>query len=217
MEKEVRVSLGNPARKRGYATREFQAPNQTLPGQLVFLPLPTAPPIKAVTPRRVERKPRLPDQKISQDRSIPAPLLPGAGHRGVRFDWDRPPPPRKHQACARRGRAPALAEGEDGGMGRARGAAQPQRPPKQERRRARRRRRDSGARAGACPPATRRGVCEVGEGCRSVGVDGRCKGGGLAAGGCAGGGKTGRGLDVRERMGVGLPWGVSAGEGHVWI
>jgi hypothetical protein len=27
----------------------------------------------------------------------------------------------------------------------------------------------------------------------------------------------GRGLDVREKVGVGLPWGVSAGEGYVWI
>lgn len=47
--------------------------------------------------------------------------------------------------------------------------------------------------------------------------DGRCIGGGLAAGGCAGGDKMGRGLDVRGRMGVGLPWGVSAGEGYVWM
>lgn len=60
-------------------------------------------------------------------------------------------------------------------------------------------------------------MCKVGEGHRSVGEDGSCIRGGLAAGGCAGGGKTGRGLDVREGMEVGLPWGVSAGEGHVWI
>lgn len=89
--------------------------------------------------------------------------------------------------------------------------------PLNKRRRARRRRRDPGARAGACPPASRRGKCIVGEGRRSVGKDGRCIGGGLAAGGCAGGGRTGRGLNVTERMGVGLSWGVSAGEGHVWI
>lgn len=37
--------------------------------------------------------------------------------------------------------------------------------------------------------------------------------GGAAAGGCEGEGKMGRGLDVGERVGVGLPWGVSAGGG----
>lgn len=92
-----------------------------------------------------------------------------------------------------------------------------QRPPRRERRRARRRQRDSGAKAGACPPAKRRGLCIVGGGThRSVGgreVYRR----GLAAGGCAGEGKTGRGLDVREGWGLGCLWGVSAGEGHDWI
>lgn len=47
---------------------------------------------------------------------------------------------------------------------------------------------------------------------RSVGGR-RCFGGGLAAGGCAGEGKTGRGLDVRERVGVGLPLGCVCGGG----
>lgn len=47
--------------------------------------------------------------------------------------------------------------------------------------------------------------------------DGRCMRGGLAAGGYAGQDWMGRGLDVREKVGVGLPWGVSAGEGYVWI
>lgn len=55
-----------------------------------FLPLLSAPPIKAVTPRRVERKPQLPNQSISQESSLPAPLLRGAGQR------DQPPPPKKH-------------------------------------------------------------------------------------------------------------------------
>lgn len=45
----------------------------------------------------------------------------------------------------------------------------------------------------------------------------RCIRGGLAAGGYAGQDWMGRGLDVREKVGVGLPWGVSAGEGYVWI
>lgn len=47
--------------------------------------------------------------------------------------------------------------------------------------------------------------------------NGRCIRGGLAAGGYAGQDWLGRGLDVREKVGVGLPWGVSAGEGYVWI
>lgn len=90
------MDLGDPVREEQQCHLGVPSSTPAFLGQIVFLPLPNAPPTKAVTPRRVERKPRLPDQKISRDPSIPAPLLPEAGHRGVRFDGVQPPPARKH-------------------------------------------------------------------------------------------------------------------------
>ena len=72
-------------------------------------------------------------------------------------------------------------------------------------------------RAGACPPAKRRGVCKMGEGYRSLERMGGVSEEGAGCWWLAGGGKMGKGSDVGERVGVGLSWGVSAGEGLVWI
>lgn len=88
--------MGDPVREKGLCHLGVPSSTPTLPGRLVsFSPFRVLLPFKAVTPRRVERKPWLLDQKISQDRSISAPLLPGSD-RGVRFDWDQLPPPKKH-------------------------------------------------------------------------------------------------------------------------
>lgn len=211
-----------PRKEKGLCHQgEFQVPNQTLPGQLVsFSPFLVLLPLRQRRPVGLKgsRGSRIKDFSGSLN-TLPTSSRSGPQKRAVRL---RPAPSSQGALSMReKGACPSAPGGGGGGRGGGEGPGRSARcrpaaaPPKQEKRRARRR--DSGARAGACPPATRRGVCEVGEGCRSVGADGRCKGGGLAAGGCAGGGKTGRGLDVRERVGVGLPWGVSAGEGHVWI
>ena len=88
---------GRPRRGKGLCHLGVSRSTPTLPGWLVsFSPFRLLLPFKAVTPRRVERKPWLLDQTISQDRSISAPLLPRAADQGLWFSRDQPPPPKKH-------------------------------------------------------------------------------------------------------------------------
>lgn len=79
-------------------------------------------------------------------------------------------------------------------------------------------------RAGACPPAKRRGVCKMGEGYRSLGEDGRCIGGGGWLLVARGRGQDGEGLGCRRKGGgwavLGCVCGGRAcldlkGDGHV--
>lgn len=93
------------------------------------------------------------------------------------------------QRSRRKGSAPLPPpwKGRGGAWEKRAGPPGPSAPLQRERRRAGGRRRDPRARAGACPPASRKGKCTVGEGHRFAGKDGRCIRGGLAAGGCAGG------------------------------
>lgn len=130
-----------PLGKRGSATWE-SSKLQILPSgpASLFPPIPSAPPIKAATPRRVERKPRLRDQKISLDRSIPAPFSPERVTAACGPTGASPLLPRSSKH-AREGGGPQRPESEERtpppawegrGMGGALGAAQPQRPPEQE-------------------------------------------------------------------------------------
>lgn len=189
----------------------------------------SAPPIKAVTPRWVERKPRAPGSKDFLGLLYIRPLPFEVGHRGLQFNWDQPPPRSIKHAQEGDGSAEGwgleiLGGGGDGcptrpsrrrGDREERRTARPQRPLNHQGRPGRGRR-DFGAKGRAARP--RGGACaKWGGGVQVCRRNGRCIRGGLAAGGYAGQDWMGRGLDVRENVGVGLPWGVSAGEGYVWI
>lgn len=215
-------AVGDPSGKTGKAAWGSSRPKPTLSSQ----PGSTTP-IKAATPRRVEREQRTsrersasttapspPPSREESERPIEAcspagigPLLP----RSIKHAREGGGPKRRGGPRSSRGRRREPLPPRRWGHGRsARGRPAAAPPPRGGAE-------DARAGAGACPPATRRGVCRMGEGRRSVGEGASCLGGGLAAGGCAGGDAVGRGLDVRAGVGVGPPWGVSAGEGHVWI
>lgn len=128
------------------------------------------------------------------------PVLPGEKERA-------PPPPREGRAREQGAGPPSCSaplNETEGGLEAGGGSLEP--------------------RAGACPPAKRRGVCNMGEGYRSLGEDGRCIGGGGWLLVARGRGQDGEGLGCRRKGGgwavLGCVCGGRAcldlkGDGHV--